>query len=91
MIVADNDETRAVITDIACRLAVALLLTLAMALGLGTGKAHGDDTTVVGPSVVCQQLALGQTPGEIADELHRGNPTLPCPYTTVWDAMPNCP
>jgi hypothetical protein len=63
----------------------ALLLGAAL---LHAGLARGDDTA----ELICQQLRLGQTPGQIADELHRGDPrrSVQQSLTTIWEDMPDC-
>jgi hypothetical protein len=66
----------------------ALTLT---ALTLGTGTARADDGQL--STVICQQLALGQSPGQVAGELHDGNATITRQRATqqVWEALPDCP
>jgi hypothetical protein len=70
-----------------------LILATAAALALlapGTGTAHADDGI---DQTICNQLALGQSPGQIAGELHDGNATITRQRATqrVWEAMPDCP
>jgi hypothetical protein len=70
-----------------------LILGIAMtaaAVALGTGTAHADDGI---DTVICNQLALGQSPGQIAGELHDGNATITRQRATqrVWEAIPDCP
>jgi hypothetical protein len=65
-----------------------IIATAALALGAGTARADdGIDQTI------CNQLALGQSPGDIAGELHEGNATITRQRATqrVWEAIPNCP
>jgi hypothetical protein len=52
--------------------------------------AHADDGI---DQTVCNQLAIGQSPGQIAGELHDGNATITRQRATqrVWEAMPDCP
>jgi hypothetical protein len=64
-------------------------LAMAIAVGLANVLAHADPLDT--PGLVCQQSALGQSPSEIADELKRGNPTLPLPGMAVWSAIGSCP
>jgi hypothetical protein len=68
---------------------IAIAATLLAALVLGTGVAHADDTD----TLICQQLAIGQSPGQVAGELHDGNATITRQRATqrVWEAMPDCP
>jgi|GEM_PF-5937901 hypothetical protein len=68
-----------------------LILAIAMtAAALGTGVAHADDGI---DQTICNQLALGQSPGQVAGELHDGNATITRQRATqrVWQAMPGCP
>jgi hypothetical protein len=60
------------------------------AVVLGTGVAHADDGI---DQTICNQLAIGQSPGQIAGELHDGNATITRQRATqrVWEAMPSCP
>jgi hypothetical protein len=54
------------------------------------GVAHADDGI---DQTICNQLALGQSPGQIAGELHDGNATITRQRATqrVWQAIPDCP
>jgi hypothetical protein len=53
--------------------------------------AHGDDGSI--DQTICNQLALGQSPGQISDELRHGDarwtPNRAIPR--VWSALPDCP
>jgi hypothetical protein len=62
----------------------------AAALVLGAGTAHADDGI---DQTICNQLALGQSPGQIAGELHQGDPrwTPNRALPRVYEAMPGCP
>jgi hypothetical protein len=64
---------------------------MAAALALATGTARADDGQL--NTVICQQLALGQSPGQVAGELHDGNATITRQRATqrVWEALPDCP
>ena len=64
--------------------------TVAAALVLGADVAHADDGI---DSAICNQLALGQSPGQIAGELHDGNATITRQRATqrVWESLGGCP
>ena len=66
----------------------------AVALGIAAAvpaPAHADEPGVWG-SLVCQQLALGATPSQIAEALHQGDPRYSFSQTlaTVRDDMQDC-
>jgi hypothetical protein len=71
------------------KLTMATAITAA-ALVLGAGLAHADDGI---DSTICNQLALGQSPGQIAGELHQGDPrwTPNRAIPRIYEAMPGCP
>jgi hypothetical protein len=66
-----------------------LMFVIAM---LTSGVAHADDDGGI-DQVICNQLALGQSPGQIAGELHDGNATITRQRAVqrVWEALPECP
>lgn len=43
--------------------------------------------------LICQRLALGESPGQVGGELHDGNATITRQRATqrVWSALPDCP
>jgi hypothetical protein len=76
------------IGGITMKLAIAFLMfTVAL---LVPGAAHADDGI---DQTICNQLALGQSPGEVAGELHDGNATITRQRAVqrVWEALPECP
>jgi hypothetical protein len=69
---------------------IAIAVIPLAALMLSAGVAHADDGI---DQTICNQLALGQSPGQIAGELHDGNATITRQRASqrVWEAMPDCP
>lgn len=69
------------------------MMKLAVAVGvavmLGAGVAHAEPGV---DDVVCDQLALGVPPGQIANQLHQGDPRYSVTDTTqtVLDASHTC-
>jgi hypothetical protein len=60
-------------------------------LVLGAGVAHADDDDL--NRTICQQLSLGQSPGQVADEIHQGDATITRQRATqrVWESLGGCP
>jgi hypothetical protein len=77
------------------RLAMAALSLSALVLtGAGYAKAEPTDT-IDRPDltgVICGQIALGESPGEIAERLHQGDGRMSIWETgqRVWDTLPEC-
>ena len=74
---------------------IAATLSLAVLAMTGAGYAKADPDTIDSPDlngIICQQIALGQTPGEIAEQLHQGDGRLSIWQTgqMVWGALPEC-
>jgi hypothetical protein len=67
-----------------------IIATVMAALALSAPVAHADDGI---DQTICNQLALGQSPGQIAGELHDGDPrwTPNRALPRVYEAMPGCP
>jgi hypothetical protein len=75
---------------------------IALGFTLGQGQAHADvygnggvDSSIDQPDlngVICTQLALGESPGEIAERLHQGDGRQSIWQTgqAVRDALPGC-
>jgi hypothetical protein len=73
-----------------------LIIATAAALALlaaGAGVAHADDGDGSIDQTICSQLAIGQSPGQIAGELHQGDPrwTPNRAIPRIYEAMPSCP
>ena len=77
------------------RLIMATLSLASLAL-TGAGYARADDPeTIDSPDlngIICQQIALGESPGDIAERLHQGDGRLSIWQTgqMVWGALPDC-
>jgi hypothetical protein len=71
-------------------LIIATAVAAAALMAGATGVAHADDGI---DTVICNQLALGQSPGAIAGELHQGDPrwTPNRAIPRIYEAMPSCP
>jgi hypothetical protein len=71
-------------------LIIATAVAAASLMAGATGVAHADDGI---DQTICNQLAIGQSPGQVAGELHDGNATITRQRATqrVWEAMPDCP
>lgn len=72
---------------------IGVLAAVAAALGIAAAvpaQAHADEPGV--GSLVCQQLALGATPSQIAEALHQGDLRYSFSQTlaTVRDDMQDC-
>jgi hypothetical protein len=73
------------------RAAWALVMASALlaAVVVSSTPARAEPATGPDPSMICQQLVLGNTPDQIVAQLHSGDPrfnTLTAPRT-VWDAI----
>jgi hypothetical protein len=77
------------------RIAMAALALAALAVtGAGYAKADPDET-IDQPDlngIICQQMALGESPSEIAERLHEGDGRMSIWETgqRVWSALPEC-
>lgn len=70
------------------RLAIASALVF-VAAAAWPADAHASPSL---PDIVCQQVALGQSPGQVADELHQGDPRIGWGQAanTVWSSLQDC-
>lgn len=80
-------------TEAAALIAVAVLIVGFLAwclLSVALARAHADEPGV--GSLVCGQLALGESPSDIAEQLHQGDPRYSIWETTqtVWDDAKDC-
>jgi len=68
---------------------VALAITIAAIAA--APASHADEPGVA--QLICQQLALGQSPSEIEQELHEGDHRYSLNQTaqTFWDTSATCP
>lgn len=75
------------------RYTVAALLLVGTVLGTGVAHAQDPELEPDTTTLICQQLALGQEPGDIADDLHEGDPRYSVADTTqtVLEASWECP
>jgi hypothetical protein len=66
---------------------LSILAALAALAGCGSQKCKADPDDIT--TIVQQQDALGQTPGEIAEELHQGDPRISWGQAAneVWEGL----
>jgi hypothetical protein len=69
--------------------AISGLLILAL-LSIGVGISRADDGI---DRTICSRLALGDSPGQVMDELRHGDSRWNGPRAPgrIWEVLPNCP
>jgi hypothetical protein len=71
-------------------------LSVAVLILTGAGYARAEPTDTIDQpdlnGIICEQIALGETPGEIAERLHQGDLRMSIWETgqRVWSALPEC-